>query len=896
MTQPRPSRNRADRQLSGTGSVSGSVAVSMPVGGAAGGDESPVIGTVRLRGARVHNLRGIDLDLPHNRLIVVTGVSGSGKSSLVFDTLFAEGQRRFLESLSFQTRALLSQLEPPDVDLLEGLPPTLAVHQHPGSVQSRSTVATLTEIHDHLRLLFARVGVLHCPRCDQEVTQQSTQQIVESLLALEEGRKVMLLSPLVQGRKGEHRELFESIAKQGFVRARVDGELVDVANPPALKKTKPHTIEVVIDRLVIKPGLRSRLHDSVQLAVKHGNGLCVVAEQDERAPGGFRDRLLSTRWACAACQISFPTVEPRLLSFNSPYGACPECGGLGVVLSRKPEPKQAPHRASSSATSDGKVLPHDGTPCPECAGTRLNETARHIRWGGTSLPEFLAWNLADALAFCRTRERECAAGGSPADQLALKILPELIKRLEFLVRVGLDYLTLDRPAPTLSGGELQRTRLAGCLGTALTGVCYVLDEPTAGLHARDTARLVELLQELRDQGNTVIVVEHDLEVLRQADLVVDLGPGAGREGGRIVAMGTPDEIAANATSLTGQALRARSAPSDRRPSQVSDQTDWLTLSHLTRHNLRDLSVRIPLGCLTAITGVSGSGKSTLIWEGLVPALKQRQRERERGGAVTDAAGRVADDGADGETSLTGDESLRRLVEVDQSPLGRTSRSNPATASGLWTEIRKILTRTKEARLRGFGAARFSLTTPQGRCPECRGLGERRLAMQFLPDVWIPCATCRGRRFNRGTLQVRFKGLNAADLLALRIDEALPIFSNFDAIHAVLATFVDVGLGYLTLGQSATSLSGGEAQRIKLVAELGAARPEATLFVLDEPTTGLHACDVTRLIGILRRLVDQGHTVVVIEHHPDLIAHCDWRLNLGPGSGPQGGTLTHAGPP
>ena len=830
---------------------------------------APRRGAIRIRGARTHNLRALDVDIPRDSLVVVTGVSGSGKSSLAFDTLFAEGQRRFLETLSASTRQFVDQMQRPEVDDIEGLPPTLSVSQHTGAFHKRSTLATMTEIHDFLRLLFARLGTLHCPQCGRAVSQQSPQAIVDGILSLEAGQKVMILATLVRGRKGKHKEVFERIVREGFVRVRVDGEIYDAATPPDLNKGRAHDIDVIIDRIVVKEGLRARLQESVELALKLGTGMCLVSHQ---APEGWLDRLFSSKFSCPDCGLSFPDIEPRTFSFNSPYGACGTCQGLGTI---EPPPNGEPGA------------------CPECHGSRLGIVARSVRLAEGTLPEFTTLTISEALS--RASQWGDAVGTNDAARLVLRqILPEINTRLEYLVRLGLDYLTLDRPIGTLSGGELQRARLAGCLGSGLRGVCYILDEPTIGLHPRDSQRLLQTLRELRDQGNSLVIVEHDLDVVREAQFVLDLGPGAGREGGQIVARGTPAEIEADPRSVTGRYLRRRSALTDALTFDSGNPPtadNWLTISRARKHNLQDLTVRIPLGKLTCVTGVSGSGKSSLIADTLVPLARATLAERERRPTAPPAG--IADpDVAD----LSGMEQVDRLVEIDQSPIGRNARSNPATASGIWDEVRRVFARTRDARLRGFRAARFSFNSAAGRCPACKGLGSRRIGMHFLPDIDILCSTCRGARFNRATLEIKFRGKSVADVLNLRVDEAVEFFSNFSAIRRTLETFCDVGLGYLTLGQSAATLSGGEAQRIRLATELSRGEFGKTLYVLDEPTTGLHSADIERLLLLLRRLVAKGHSVVVVEHQLDVIASAEYVIDLGPEGGDGGGRLVVEGGP
>jgi len=835
---------------------------------------------IDLQGARIHNLRRVSVEIPQGCFVVCTGVSGSGKSSLAFDTVFAEGQRRCLEILAPHARARLDLLPRPPLDSLTGLPPVVAVAQRYSAGQPRSTLATLTELAPFLRLLFARAGVAHCPGCNQPVTPQTPEQIVEAMLALETGRKVMLLSPWIRARKGAHREVFEQIVKHGFVRARVDGELVDANTPPELVKSRAHTIEVVVDRIIIKEGLRARLTDSVALALKHGQGACVVSEQEGT---GWRDRLFSSRHACPDCQISLPELEPRTLNFNSPQGACPTCTGLGSVA---------------------------GQVCATCEGERLAAAGRRVRFEESTLP-----------GFCRQTVRESCDTVRRWQQLdspvAQRVVPEIARRLQFLDEVGLDYLSLDRPLESLSGGELQRARLAGALGAGLVGACYILDEPTMGLHPRDTQRLLAALLALRDRGNTLLVVEHDPQVMRQAEWLIDLGPGAGREGGCLVASGPPSEVAHNPQSQTARFLDETTVPLAV-PPRTPQPSRTLTVSRATRRNLRDLSVDIPLGLLVGITGVSGSGKSTLMLETLAPLLKQGLLQREqqrrfpkqsppstsrRAGGKQRGAKPVAPEPAvgadisrDGLGQLSGWQTIERLVEVDQVPLSRSPRANPATLSGLWTELRRLFARTREARRLGFTAARFSLQSAEGRCPVCRGSGVRSLAIELLPEAQTPCPGCLGTRFHPSLLPVRFLERNPAEWLALRFDEALPLVTNLSRLHTIAQTFVEVGLGYLGLGQSLQTLSGGEAQRVKLARELARGHSAHTLYLLDEPTTGLHPADVERLLQVLRRLVDAGHSVLVIEHHTQLLRQCDWLLDLGPEGGSGGGQLVAAGTP
>jgi excinuclease ABC subunit A len=907
--------------------------------------------TIEVRGARTHNLRNVDVDVPRDRLVVITGLSGSGKSSLAFDTLFAEGQRRYLETLSAQARQFVLQLPHPEVDSVRGLPPTIAVEQRVGSARIRSTLATTTEIYDYLRLLYARAGQAHCPDCGVPVSQQSVEAIVTRILALEERQKVMILAPLVTGRKGSHREVFEKIGKAGLVRARVNGEIVDAADAPDLPRSKEHTIEVIVDRIIVKPGIEDRLKESVELALKHGDGSCLISQFDGDA---WNDRLYSSRYCCPECGTGFPPLEPRTFSFNSPYGACPACRGLGVSSS---EDEESP---KSRSKSDRRELFRQPA-CGSCGGARLGPIARAVTFAETSLPNLAAMSVDEAAAFftkltepetSRNREGEAppepqahssrvdtehesgrsAQSGqhkqpsvahrataarqephppfrepwSPSHELANlepearlaanSILPDIASRLRYLQRVGVGYLTLNRPAPTLSGGEFQRARLASCLGSGLIGVCYLLDEPTIGLHPRDTARMLEVLTDLRDRGNSVLVVEHDEELIRRADWLIDLGPGAGREGGQLVASGTVGELldAAPVESQTVRWLASGSRHEYAVSSPGKGETEtWLRLDGASLHNLKEVSVEIPLGTLTAVTGVSGSGKTSLVTGTLVPALKYllpiNSARRDEADADWSELGIPL-------RSLTGSDCLDRIVVVDQSPIGRSGRSNPATHSGVWNEVRRLFAKTRDAKLRGFKATRFSFNAKDGRCPTCEGRGEQRIELNYLPDASVECPDCLGARFNSQTLGIRFKEKNLAEVLSLRIDEAATFFENVPKIRRVLDTLREVGLGYLQLGQSSLTLSGGEAQRVKLATELCKGGEDRVLFVLDEPTTGLHPVDVERLLQLLRKLVEQGHSVLVVEHNLDVISGADWMIDLGPDGGGSGGEIIAAGRP
>jgi excinuclease ABC subunit A len=917
---------------------------------------------IRIRGAREHNLQNLDIDLPRDRLTVITGPSGSGKSSLAFDTLFAEGQRRFLETLRSGARAAIDQLQRPDVDVVEGLPPTLAVEQHPGGARPRSTLATLTEIHDHLRLLWARLGVPHCYQCGTPIRKQSVAEIVRQTLALEDGRKIYVLAPLVRGRKGEHTEAFRQIRQAGFLRARVDGVLTEIRDNPPLDPEQDHTVEMVVDRLVARSGIEPRLAESIEAGVKHGEGLVVVTQIDD---GDWHDVLFNTRFACPVCHITYADLEPRTFSFNSPHGACPRCDGLGEVwefgrdlivpdltwsaeralarLRGKPAsrlsaadkralrelaaafgqesnarlhdwPREAfealldgPDGSSSSfpglvpelrrrlneATTEeekDEVLAFaDYVPCPDCGGTRLNREARSVRFADRTLPEVTALAVDDAaafFAFLSEADDNVPTGessASPAVPVRKLVVVEVLNRLRFLQEVGLGYLTLDRRAPSLSGGELQRARLATHLGAGLLGVCYILDEPTVGLHPRDTSRLLRALRGLQQRGNTVIVVEHDEEVMRQADYLVDIGPGPGRHGGRLVAHGTFAELLHDPNSVTGRFLagdRVSAGP----PQELATARPAMkiTIRGARHHNLKGFDVAIPLGRLVCLTGVSGSGKTSLARDILCFAARRYL------GLTAPRPGR--------HDRIDGLDRIDKLIEVDQSGLGRSSRSSAATYTGIFDEVRKVFTVTREAKLRGYTASRFSFNVRGGRCEECRGQGVKHVVLHLLPDLTVPCPVCRGRRFNRATLEVRYRGLSIADVLALSVEAALDFFASFPALVRPLRALVDVGLGYLTLDQPSSHLSGGEAQRVKLAAELARTATGRTLFLLDEPTTGLHFVDVERLLGVLRRLVEPGNTVVVIEHNLDVIAAADWVIDLGPEGGEAGGYLVACGPP
>ena len=818
---------------------------------------------IRIRGARTHNLRGIDVDIPLGRFTTISGVSGSGKSSLAFDTIHAEGLHRYLATVSPQTRELLQRMDRPDVDLIESLPPTLGIEQRSRGPRRRTTLATITDLYDYLRLLYARIGRLHCPNCRQPVSSQSRESIVEQVLKLEERRKVLVLAPVVRNQPGAHAEVLARIARDGFVRARVDGELVDLSSPPELSVNKPHQIEVVVDRLVIKEGIRSRVEESIDLALQIGQGQCILSHD---ADSVWVDRLYSSRLACIPCGASFPSIEPGDFSFNSPRGACPTCHGLGILINTDPSAGSLP------------------STCPDCKGHRLSSLPLSVLIEGVSIGQLTAMTAPGILG--RINGWMQLPGGMSSDDAAVHaarhLVPEIINRLQVLVDLGLDYLTLDRAGDSLSAGEFQRARLTASLGSQLTGVCYVIDEPTAGLHATDTQRLLRTLHQLRDQGNTLIVVEHDLEVIRQSDHTIEIGPGAGTAGGRLVAACPPEGLVSCEASVTGRELRRRSSglPIDR---ASFEPRHWITLRGATLHNLHDVSLNLPLEGLVCLTGVSGSGKTSLIMQTLVPALKQAL------GMQSAVAGPFRE--------LLGAEHVSRLVQIDQRPLGRSERSTPATYSGVWDEVRKVFAKTKEARVRGFTPRRFSPQHAEGRCPRCAGRGTIDLDRKQLVEWPVRCPECAGHRFNPQTLAVRYRGVSVADLLEMTIDDAADFFKNLPRLERPLRVFRDLGLGYLQLGQPATTLSGGEAQRVKLATELwksDATLP--TLFILDEPTAGLHSADVIQMLQALHGLVQAGNSVVVIEHHLDLIAAADWVIDLGPGAGTAGGNIVAEGPP
>ena len=916
---------------------------------------------ITVQGAREHNLKNVNVRIPRNRMTVITGLSGSGKSSLAFDTIYAEGQRRYVESLSSYARQFLGQMDKPDVDAIDGLSPAISIDQKTTGRNPRSTVGTVTEIHDYLRVLWARAGVPHCPKCGREIRQQTVDEMVDAVMKYPEGTRMQILSPIVRGRKGEHRDLLENARKSGYVRARIDGETYELEDPPDLDKKKKHTVEIVVDRLIRRDtaDFRQRLTDDIEAAAEKSGGLVLVDRMGEG------EALFSMNYACPDCGISIEELTPRMFSFNSPFGACPRCDGLGTLMKisreaifpddrltlregalnvmgfntdeggiasqyfsamgdrygftmdtpisaipqegmnailygtgeeRIPISYQGAHGPVQYSTTFEGVIPtlerryQETTSeamkqayeeymaeetCPECGGKRLKAEARAVTVGGKSLPEVSDMSVADARAFFRDLRLE----GKRA-VIAEQILKEIDARLGFLVDVGLGYLTLSRAAGTLSGGEAQRIRLATQIGSALMGVLYVLDEPSIGLHQRDNARLIATLRKMRDLGNTVIVVEHDEETMFAADWIIDVGPGAGLHGGNIIASGTAQDIMACPDSLTGQYLSgARRVPV---PAARRKPSGWLTVLGAREHNLKGIDVRIPLGVFTCVTGVSGSGKSSLINEILYKHLARKlNRARTRAGAFD---------------AMEGLEQLDKIIMIDQSPIGRTPRSNPATYTGLFDQIRKLFALSPEAKARGYRENRFSFNVKGGRCEACQGDGVQKIEMHFLPDLYVPCDVCRARRYNRETLEVTWQGKNIYDVLEMTVEEAMGFFENHPSLLRKLETLSDVGLGYMKLGQPSTTLSGGEAQRVKLATELSRKATGRTIYLLDEPTTGLHMADVDKLIQVLQRLTDAGNSVLVIEHNLDVIKVADWILDLGPEGGDGGGTIVAEGTP
>ena len=917
-----------------------------------------------IKGARVNNLKNIDVEIPRDSLVVLTGLSGSGKSSLAFDTLYAEGHRRFVESLSSYARMFLGQLDKPDVDSIEGLSPAISIDQKTTSKNPRSTVGTVTEIYDYLRLLYARLGVPHCPVCGKAIRQQTVDQIIERIMALPEGQRFILLSPVVRGKKGRHEKVLADAKRSGFARVRVDGSIYDLTEKIELDKNSKHTVDIVVDRLVMKDGLRQRLGDSVETALRTSDGRVTVQLVGEG--NAERDELeFSTNYACEEHGISFGELEPRMFSFNNPYGACPKCMGLGAVRRVSPE-KIIPHpelsllhgaiavngfkslgpeswsgplvaavgerhgftmdtpledfspeakkallygtgdevydirRSFSGPPRPQRVLYKGIIPtieermeqngsdaeyyeqfleesdCPECGGSRLSRTARAVTVGDMTISALCALPVTKSKEFI-----ENLRFSEAETEVAREILKELRARLGFLISVGLDYLTLSRKSGTLSGGEAQRIRLATQIGSSLAGVLYILDEPSIGLHQRDNHLLIETLKSLRDLGNSVIVVEHDEETMNEADYIIDVGPRAGVHGGEIVACGTPAQVAANTASITGDYLSGRKkipVPAERRKGNGT----FLEVLGAAEHNLKNIDVKIPLGCFVCVTGVSGSGKSSLV-NGVIHSR-----------LAADLMGAITWPGK--HRAILGEDNLDKVICIDQSPIGRTPRSNPATYTGLFTDIRNLFAQTKGAKLRGYTSGRFSFNVRGGRCEACSGDGILRIEMHFLADIYVPCEVCKGKRYNRETLEVHYKGKSIADVLEMTVEEALEFFRDLPKLEAKLRTLSEVGLGYIRLGQSSTTLSGGEAQRVKLATELSKRSTGRTIYILDEPTTGLHTDDVKKLLEVLQRLVDAGNTVLVIEHNLDVIKCADYLLDLGPEGGSGGGTLVVSGTP
>ena len=920
--------------------------------------------SIIIRGARENNLKNIDVEIPRDKLVVVTGLSGSGKSSLAFDTIYAEGQRRYVESLSSYARQFLGQMDKPDVDSIDGLSPAISIDQKTTSRNPRSTVGTVTEIYDYLRLLWARVGVPHCPKCGKEIRQQTVDQIIDQLLTLPERAKLQILAPVVRGRKGEHAKVFEDARRAGFVRARADGSMFDLSEEIRLDKNKKHSIEIVVDRIVLKPDITRRLTDSVETALKLAGGLVLVTVADE---AGERELSFSQNYACEDCGISIEELTPRLFSFNNPFGACPTCGGLGVQLQVDPaliipDPSKSILDGAITASGWGNVRedtisrmyfdalakryhfkltdpvsslskealdavlygtkgeklelsyerksgkgtlsqPFEGVitnlnrryretqsatmredleqcmseiPCPDCAGRRLKREALAVTVGGLNIMEFTELSVENELAFINDLHLE-----GQKLMIAGQILKEIRSRLEFLSSVGLSYLTLSRAAATLSGGEAQRIRLATQIGSSLMGVLYILDEPSIGLHQRDNAKLIATLKHLRDIGNTLIVVEHDTDTMYAADHIIDIGPGAGVHGGELVGQGTVADICASPRSVTGDYLSGRKkipVP----PSRRSGTGKFLTVRGAAENNLKNIDARFPLGVFTCVTGVSGSGKSSLVNEILYKTLASRlNRMKVRPGKCA---------------GVDGLENVDKVIAIDQSPIGRSPRSNPATYTGMFNDIRDLFAESNDAKLRGYGPGRFSFNVRGGRCEACAGDGLLKIEMHFLPDIYVPCEVCHGARYNRETLEVRYKGKNIAEVLDMTVEEAVAYFENIPKIRDRVQTLLDVGLGYIKLGQPATTLSGGEAQRVKLATELSKRSTGRTVYVLDEPTTGLHMADVHRLIDVLQKLTDAGNTVIVIEHNLDVINCADHIIDLGPEGGDKGGQIVFTGTP
>jgi excinuclease ABC subunit A len=911
--------------------------------------------SIIIKGAKEHNLKNIDLEIPRNRLVVVTGLSGSGKSSLAFDTIYAEGQRRYVESLSSYARQFLEQLQKPDVEHIEGLSPAISIEQRAAGSNPRSTVGTQTEVYDYMRLLFARIGTPHCPKCGKPIRRQTAQEIVDQITSLEKDSNIMILAPLVRGRKGEYRELFQKARKDGFVRVRVDGDIFDLDKTIELDKNRKHSIEAVVDRIILKPDLRKRLTDSVETALGAGKGLVVATVEPpkgSKASAKIREILFNEQYACVDCGMSLGEIEPRIFSFNSPYGACPSCGGLGnkmeidpeLVIPNKAKPvidavdawrrggkglyifyrrllRSLGNKYGFDIHTPFKDLPKDikklvlwgeesddyyafegvipnlerrfretdsefikteinkymsVLPCPDCAGARLKRESLAVRLGGKNIYELTRMSIKALDGFLSALELT-----DSQKKIGFQALKEIRERLRFMINVGLDYLTLDRRSSTLSGGEAQRIRLATQIGSGLVGVIYILDEPSIGLHQKDNSKLLDTLIRLRDIGNTLVVVEHDEATIRAADYIIDLGPGAGEHGGKVIACGSLKDVLGSKDSLTGKYLRKElsiKVPEQRRRQSAKA----LKIIGASEHNLKSIDVKIPLGLFVCITGVSGSGKSTLVDDVLYRALaKKFYRSRENPGA---------------HKRIDGLQHIDKVIVIDQSPIGRTPRSNPATYTGAFAPVRDIFAKLPEARMRGYKPGRFSFNVKGGRCEACTGDGIKKIEMHFLPDVYVQCEICKGKRFNEQTLDVKYKGRSIADCLDMSVEEALELFANIPAIRNKLKTLNEVGLGYIKLGQSATTLSGGEAQRIKLATELSKTSTGRTLYILDEPTTGLHFADVDKLLNVLRALVAGGNTVLVIEHNLDVIKTADHIIDLGPEGGDSGGEVVAQGTP